>query len=88
MPVVWASANGRSDWLIWRRGIARTGRCRCRRWWPWAACRIDAVKRQFEALRPARILTAGHRDGDELDTDRAIRARVDLLATGEGDDRV
>ena len=55
---------------------------------PRAARRIDAVKRQFEALRPARILTAGHRDGDELDTDRAIRARVDLLATGEGDDRV
>jgi nitric oxide reductase NorD protein len=55
---------------------------------PRAARRIRAVRRQFEALRPARILTAGHRDGDELDTDRAIRARVDLLATGEGDDRV
>ena len=55
---------------------------------PKAARRIRAVKRQFEALRPARILTAGHRDGDELDTDRAIRARIDLLATGEGDDRV
>lgn len=55
---------------------------------PKAARRIRAVKRQFEALRPARILTAGHRDGDELDTDRAIRARVGLMATGEGDDRV
>jgi nitric oxide reductase NorD protein len=55
---------------------------------PRAVRRIRAVKRQFEALRPARILTAGHRDGDELDTDRAIRSRVDLLATGEGDDRV
>src|SRR5690606_39179205 len=43
---------------------------------PRAAKRIRAVRRQFEALRPARILTAGHRDGDELDTDRAIRARV------------
>ncbi len=55
---------------------------------PKAARRIQAVKRQFEALRPARILTAGHRDGDELDTDRAIRSRIDLVATGEGDDRV
>ena len=55
---------------------------------PKAARRIRAVRRQFEALRPARILTAGHRDGDELDTDRAIRSRVDLMATGEGDDRV
>ena len=55
---------------------------------PKAAKRIRAVKRQFEALRPARILTAGHRDGDELDTDRAIRSQVDLMATGEGDDRV
>jgi len=55
---------------------------------PRAAKRIRAVRRQFEALRPARILTAGHRDGDELDTDRAIRARVDIVASGEGDDRV
>ncbi|MEZ5777436.1 MAG: VWA domain-containing protein [Paracoccaceae bacterium] len=55
---------------------------------PRAAKRIRAVRRQFEALRPARILTAGHRDGDELDTDRAIRARVDFLSTGQGDDRV
>ena len=53
-----------------------------------AAKRIRAVRCQFEALRPARILTAGHRDGDELDTDRAIRARVDLVASGGGDDRV
>lgn len=55
---------------------------------PRAARRIRAVRRQFEALRPARVLTAGHRDGDELDTDRAIRSRVDLIAAGEGDDRV
>ena len=27
-------------------------------------------------------------DGDELDTDRAVRAQVDLAATGEGTDRV
>jgi nitric oxide reductase NorD protein len=55
---------------------------------PRAATRIRAVKRQFEALRPSRISTTGHPDGDELDTDRAIRARVDFLATGTSDDRV
>ncbi|MDZ4134318.1 MAG: VWA domain-containing protein, partial [Paracoccaceae bacterium] len=32
--------------------------------------------------------TTGHLDGDELDTDRAIRARVDFIATGQGDDRI
>ena len=55
---------------------------------PRAAARIRAVKRQFEALRPARISTSGHPDGDELDTDRAVRAQVDFLATGQGDDRI
>jgi len=55
---------------------------------PRAAARIRAVRRQFEALRPGRISTTGHPDGDELDTDRAVRARVDLYATGEGSDRV
>ncbi|WP_323005933.1 nitric oxide reductase activation protein NorD [Pseudorhodobacter sp.] len=55
---------------------------------PRALARIRAVKRQFEALRPSRISTSGHLDGDELDTDRAVRARVDFYATGQGDDRV
>ena len=55
---------------------------------PRALSRIRAVKRQFEALRPSRISTSGHLDGDELDTDRAVRARVDFQATGQGDDRV
>ncbi len=55
---------------------------------PRAAARIRAVKRQFEALRPSRISTTGHPDGDELDTDRAVRARVDFMATGQGDDRI
>ena len=55
---------------------------------PRAAARIRAVKRQFEALRPGRVLTTGHLDGDELDTERAVRARVDYCATGEGDERV
>lgn len=55
---------------------------------PRAAARIRAVKRQFEALRPSRISTTGHPDGDELDTDRAVRARVDFYATGQDDDRI
>lgn len=55
---------------------------------PRAAARIRAVKRQFEALRPGRILTTGHLDGDDLDMERMVRARVDFSATGEGDDRV
>ncbi|MDQ2091784.1 nitric oxide reductase activation protein NorD [Marimonas arenosa] len=55
---------------------------------PRANARIRAVRKQFEALRPGRILTSGHRDGDELDTERAVRARVDFLATGESCDRV
>ncbi len=55
---------------------------------PRSAARIRAVKRQFEALRPARVSTTGHPDGDDLDTDRAVRARVDFLATGQGDDRI
>ncbi|NJM84236.1 MAG: VWA domain-containing protein, partial [Tabrizicola sp.] len=32
--------------------------------------------------------TPGHPDGDVLDTERAVRARVDFLSTGEGTDRV
>ena len=53
-----------------------------------AARRIRAVKRQFEALRPARVWTAGQLDGDELDIDAAIRSAADIRATGEGSDRV
>ena len=55
---------------------------------PRASARIRAVRRQFEALRPSLISTPGHLDGDELDTERAVRAQVDLLACGEGDARV
>jgi nitric oxide reductase NorD protein len=55
---------------------------------PAARRRIRAVRRQFEALRPARVATPGHRDGDELDTDAAVRSRVELMASGEGTDRV
>lgn len=50
--------------------------------------RIKAVRRQFEALRPARQWSSGQLDGEELDTDAAIRAAADLRATGEGNDRI
>jgi nitric oxide reductase NorD protein len=50
--------------------------------------RIRAVRRQFEALRPGRITTTGHRDGDELDADLTVRAAADLIATGQGSDRI
>lgn len=55
---------------------------------PRAQARIRAVRRQFEALRPCLVSTPGYPDGDELDTERAVRARVELLACGEGSDRV
>ncbi|MFV0358514.1 nitric oxide reductase activation protein NorD, partial [Tropicimonas sp.] len=55
---------------------------------PRAQARIRAVRRQFEALRPGRVSVPGYPDGDELDTDRAVRAQVDFKATGEGTDRV
>ncbi|MCB1355032.1 MAG: nitric oxide reductase D protein [Maritimibacter sp.] len=55
---------------------------------PRAEARIRAVRRQFEALRPALVSTAGHLDGDELDTERAVRAMADFAATGESDGRV
>lgn len=55
---------------------------------PKSVARINAVRRRFEALRPGRISTVGHPDGDELDMERAVRSRVDLVASGEGTDRV
>lgn len=55
---------------------------------PRASARIRAVRRQFEAMRPGRISSPGHPDGDELDMERCVRARVDLSATGAGSDRI
>ncbi|MCB1328028.1 MAG: nitric oxide reductase D protein [Maritimibacter sp.] len=55
---------------------------------PRAEARIRAVRRQFEALRPALVSTPGHLDGDALDTERAVRAMADFAATGESDGRV
>ena len=47
-----------------------------------------SVRRQFEALRPRRILRPRQLDGSELDLDAVIAAQVDLRATGQGSDRV
>ncbi|MGB4907441.1 MAG: VWA domain-containing protein, partial [Tabrizicola sp.] len=55
---------------------------------PRASARIRAVRRQFEALRPSLVSMPGYPDGDVLDTERAVRARVDFLSTGEETDRV
>ncbi|UWQ89714.1 nitric oxide reductase D protein [Rhodobacteraceae bacterium M382] len=55
---------------------------------PATARRIRAVKRQFEALRPGRVMTRGHLDGDVLDIEAAVRAQVDRQASGEGNERV
>ncbi|MDF0602423.1 VWA domain-containing protein [Psychromarinibacter sp. C21-152] len=55
---------------------------------PAAARRIRAVKRQFEALRPGRVTTRGHLDGDALDIEAAVRAETDRRANGEGTERV
>ena len=55
---------------------------------PRAARRINQVKRQFEALRPGRVSIPGCLDGDDLDMEAAVRARVDILANGAGSNRI
>lgn len=55
---------------------------------PATARRIRAVKRQFEALRPGRVMTRGHLDGDQLDIEAAVRAQVDRCTNGEGTERI
>lgn len=50
--------------------------------------RIKRVRKQFEALRPRRILRPRQMDGEELDLDALINARADLLATGRSSDRI
>lgn len=52
------------------------------------AARAREVRRQFEALRPRRVLRARQIDGAELDLDALITARADLAATGQGSDRI
>ncbi len=46
------------------------------------------VKRQFEAMRPRRILRPRQIDGSELDLDALITAQIDLKATGQSSDRI
>ncbi|MBL4928749.1 nitric oxide reductase activation protein NorD [Fuscibacter oryzae] len=50
--------------------------------------RIRAVKRQFEALRPAKLIRHAQPDGEELDLDATLRSVTDLRATGRGSDRI
>lgn len=50
--------------------------------------RIGAVKRQFEALRPKRRVIPRQLDGFDLDMDEVVRARCDMLASGEGSERL
>ncbi|KZL05182.1 von Willebrand factor type A domain protein [Pseudovibrio axinellae] len=52
------------------------------------ARRIRSVKRQFEALRPGRVTTRGHLEGDELDMDTTVRSSVERVVTGEGSERI
>jgi len=50
--------------------------------------RVREVRRQFEALRPRRILHPRQIDGTELDLDALLTAQADMLATGRGSDRI
>lgn len=50
--------------------------------------KIRRIRRQFEALRTRPALLRGQADGQEIDTDAAVRARADLLACGQGSERV
>ncbi len=50
--------------------------------------RIRAVRKQFETLRPKRVRLNRQIDGDDIDIEAAIEARVELMATGEHSDRV
>ena len=52
------------------------------------AVRIREVRRQFETLRPRRVLRPRQIDGAELDLDALITAQADLAATGQGSDRI
>ncbi|MDZ7711341.1 MAG: nitric oxide reductase D protein [Roseovarius sp.] len=55
---------------------------------PRAQRRIHRVRQQFEALRPGRVSIPGQLDGDDLDIEAAVRARVDILANGSGSNRI
>jgi nitric oxide reductase NorD protein len=50
--------------------------------------RIRSVRRQFEVLRPRRVHLNRQVDGEEIDIEAAVAARIELVATGEHSDRV
>ncbi len=52
------------------------------------AARVREVRRQFETLRPRRVLRPRQIDGTDLDLDALITAQADLVATGQGSDRI
>lgn len=52
------------------------------------ARRIERVRRQFEALRPKRVVLRRQVDGFDLDTDALVRSMSDLAASGAGSDGV
>ncbi|CAN7587658.1 nitric oxide reductase activation protein NorD [Rhizobium sp. LjRoot258] len=49
---------------------------------------VRKVKRQFEILRPRRETRRAQLDGDELDLEAVVRSRIDLVTTGQPDDRI
>jgi nitric oxide reductase NorD protein len=49
---------------------------------------LRAVRRQFEALHPRRVMRPRQIEGSELDLDALITARVDLQADGTSSDRI
>ncbi|WFE77260.1 nitric oxide reductase activation protein NorD [Roseinatronobacter sp. S2] len=50
--------------------------------------RLARVRRQFEALRPRRILHKAQMDGPDLDIDALISTYVEIAASGRGSDRI
>lgn len=46
------------------------------------------VRRQFETLRPRRVMRPRQIEGTELDLDALIEAQVAIRATGQGSDRI
>ncbi|PPQ37915.1 nitric oxide reductase NorD protein [Rhodoblastus acidophilus] len=50
--------------------------------------RINAVKKQFETLRPKRRVLGRQIEGSELDLDEILRARADRRACGASSDRL
>ncbi len=50
--------------------------------------RIRAVRRQFGALRPRRVMLPGQTDGETLDIDAAVRSAAEMRASGRGSDRI